>query len=73
MSATPDTTTSGGLANADHQASDKGKVASIKNAVDKLAISADRNHELGSSCNLSFEVQGGLTTGRYDGLNRGYT
>ena len=28
MSTTPDTTTSGGLANADHQASDKGKVAS---------------------------------------------
>jgi hypothetical protein len=31
MSTTPDTTTSGGSANADHQASDKGKVAS-KNA-----------------------------------------
>jgi hypothetical protein len=28
MSTTPDTTTSGGSANADHQASDKGKVAS---------------------------------------------
>jgi hypothetical protein len=30
MSMTPETTTSGGSANADHQASDKGKVASQK-------------------------------------------
>jgi hypothetical protein len=34
------------------------KLVMIKHAVDNLAISKDRNHELGSSCNspLKFEV-----------------
>ena len=33
------------------------KLVMIKHAVDNLAISKDRNHELGGSFNLSFEVR----------------